>query len=428
MNEDLALAALEQLPCGVLVASPQRVVWVNAWAAQLLGTPPPVVVERQLEQCFVASQRTRVGQAAQAVWQQGSAPESPELLELVAQRSDGSTIIVDARLGGLWHRGERLVVLMLTDAWDRLRAVGSLARLAFEDTVTGLPNRASFTDAVTKALQLSKRHGDGFAIGVLDLDGFKAVNDEAGHDVGDVVLREIGARLRAAVREPDFVARLGGDEFTLLLPGVRDESAALRVAGAVQRAMSDPLVVGQRAFSVGASLGLALFPHHGRDLHSLLVAADTAMYAGKRQGRGSARVFDGASPDLPSERAVDFHWTLQFETGVELIDQQHRGLLAALVGLVEALSSAEAEASVRERMAGLSVLAATHFATEESVMRARNFPGLAQHAAEHRSLLHELASIGETFEQRGLSQSVQLVRDWFLIHLNETDSELSGLG
>jgi diguanylate cyclase (GGDEF)-like protein/hemerythrin-like metal-binding protein len=417
-GDALAIAVLESLPCGVLVASRERVLLCNAHAARLLDRPASAVVHRRLEECFASTQRARLKQVLDALL---SADAPVEPLELVAQRSDGSTVIVDARVGVLLHQGQRAVVVQISDAWERLRSTGSLTRLAFEDPVTGLPNRSRFVDELNKTLLRGKRKGDGFAIGLLDVDGFKSVNDNAGHEVGDVVLREIGARVRSAVRESDLVARLGGDEFTLLLPGIVDEAGALRVAGAVQRRLEGPFTVAGHAFTLGASLGLALFPRHGQDMQSLLVAADSAMYEGKRAGKGATKVFSGVAHGVHHHLARSLEWSSQLELGVPELDLEHRALVDALNALLEALSSAEPDEVVRRRLATLAELTGAHFANEESAMTACHYEGRVQHVTEHRELLRELHSIGDTLERRGLSQSIQLVRDWFLVHLREAD-------
>lgn len=417
-QEVLASAALAVLPCGVAVLSDGGVLLCNEHLAQLIVSHTGELVGRPFEQLFAPSQRAGLQRALRSVVTHGL---SLEPLELVAHRVDGSTVIVDVRLSPLERPEGRLVLATVTDAWERLRSTGALVRLAFEDSLTALPNRASYLDALNKALLSGKRRGDGFAVALIDVDGFKAVNDSAGHDVGDLVLREVGARLRTAVRESDVVARLGGDEFTLLLPGILDERGAARVGEAVARSLAPPFVVAPHSFSLGASVGFALFPQHGGDMHSLLIAADSAMYQAKRSGKGGARLFDGVVRGAPRHLDRALTWTPQLHIGIPEIDDEHRALAASVNALLDALSGAESDAVIRARLSDLSDLAAKHFASEEGHMRRASYAELAQHSAEHRHLMRELGALPEAFEQRGLSQSLQFVRDWFLVHLEEAD-------
>jgi diguanylate cyclase (GGDEF)-like protein len=160
-----------------------------------------------------------------------------------------------------------------------------LRRLAFYDHLTGLANRALFTDRLDLALAASRRHGGPIAVMLIDLDDFKPVNDELGHEAGDAVLRAVSTRLRDCVRETDTVARLGGDEFVVLLDRASAEGANL-VAERVVAAVAEPIAVGGRRVTVGASVGVAVH-HEGQDRPDLLRAADAAMYTAKRAGKGA---------------------------------------------------------------------------------------------------------------------------------------------
>jgi len=161
-----------------------------------------------------------------------------------------------------------------------------LSYRADHDDLTGLPNRRRFHSA-TEALLAPRPADAGFALLMLDLDRFKEINDTFGHDHGDAVLRELKPRLEAAAPAPGLVARLGGDEFGVLLPGA-DRGAAAAAARAILAGLQRPIVVDGQAFEVGASVGVALFPDHGRDVATLMRTADVAMYAAKRARAGWA--------------------------------------------------------------------------------------------------------------------------------------------
>jgi diguanylate cyclase (GGDEF)-like protein/PAS domain S-box-containing protein len=178
----------------------------------------------------------------------------------------------------------------LTLEADLQRERARYERLAGHDPLTGLPNRRLFQDRLATALAHARRTGAALAVAYLDLDGFKAVNDARGHDVGDTALSVVGRRLARAVREQDTVARLGGDEFGVLLLDVQGVDEATAVAEKLRAAVRDPLGLPVDADALDASVGVALFPDHGNDADALMRAADGAMYRVKGDGRGGVRL------------------------------------------------------------------------------------------------------------------------------------------
>ena len=159
--------------------------------------------------------------------------------------------------------------------------------LALHDRLTGLPNRALFQEAVRQAVGAAKREMNSVAVMLMDLDRFKEVNDTLGHHYGDLLLQEVGRRLRTRLRESDMVSRLGGDEFAILLPVVADSDAALVTARKVLESLETPVSLEEINVEIGASIGIALYPHDGDDPESLLQRADVAMYLAKDSHTGS---------------------------------------------------------------------------------------------------------------------------------------------
>ncbi len=171
---------------------------------------------------------------------------------------------------------------------------------ALHDALTDLPNRTLFHDRVGQALAVAKREHIPVGVMIMDLDRFKEVNDTLGHASGDELLKQAGDRLREALRESDTVARLGGDEFGVLLPKVVDSAAAVSVARKLRKALEAPFTIHGLALQMEASVGIALYPEHGEDVHSLLQRADVAMYVAKEHPGGCevyARERDEYSPD-----------------------------------------------------------------------------------------------------------------------------------
>jgi diguanylate cyclase len=162
-----------------------------------------------------------------------------------------------------------------------------LVHLAYHDPLTDLPNRLLLHDRLEQAVLAAQRTHEPLALIVLDLDGFKAINDSLGHYAGDRVLQQVASALRAALRETDTVARLGGDEFALMLPRT-DGAGAERAAEKALQALKQPLVVDGQALVVRGSFGIAWYPAHGPTGDALLQQADIAMYVAKSANLGSA--------------------------------------------------------------------------------------------------------------------------------------------
>jgi diguanylate cyclase (GGDEF)-like protein len=152
---------------------------------------------------------------------------------------------------------------------------------AFYDSLTELPNRSLFQDRVSQALLAAQRRGERVAVLLVDLDRFKEVNDTLGHQTGDVLLREVGEKMRDVLRASDTVARLGGDEFGVLAPHVSGAQGALELANKLREALLAPHPVAGLELEVDASIGIAIFPDHGHDVDELLRHADVAMYLSK---------------------------------------------------------------------------------------------------------------------------------------------------
>jgi diguanylate cyclase (GGDEF)-like protein len=185
----------------------------------------------------------------------------------------------------------------------RERRVERLSRLAQIDELTGLANRTLFADRLERALAAARRHRTLVAVMIIDLNGFKAVNDALGHTAGDLLLRVVGERLRARVRETDTVARLGGDEFAVVLENLgRPEFAGL-VARKLLDAIAPPITLDGREVSVTASIGAAVFPRDGMEGSLLLRHADAAMYRAKAEG-GNLCCFHDERLDTRAQRGA----------------------------------------------------------------------------------------------------------------------------
>jgi len=199
------------------------------------------------------------------------------------------------------HAERRLTLASVRDISERKAQTEALEHLALHDGLTGLANRTLFTDLLSRTLAWAKRTNEPRAVLMMDLDGFKQVNDTLGHDRGDSLLKQVADRLVAALRDGDTVARLGGDEFGILPGDACDLSAAVAVALKVQRACERGFLISGETVHISPSVGIALCPEHGCTTDNLLHRADLAMYAAKRSGQGYA-VFTAAQETQTANR------------------------------------------------------------------------------------------------------------------------------
>ncbi len=168
---------------------------------------------------------------------------------------------------------------------EREQSQKRIRQLAYNDELTGLSSRAHFYQNLEELIKISDRHNRRFSLLYIDLDNFKDVNDSLGHDVGDLLLKEIANRLVKASRNIDYVARLSGDEFCILVNDIVDEYVAANVAQRCLDAISKPIELSGRKFTPSCSIGIAYYPDDGENLSTLLKAADTSLYAAKEQGK-----------------------------------------------------------------------------------------------------------------------------------------------
>ena len=188
-------------------------------------------------------------------------------------------------------------------------ALATIKQLATHDTLTGLANRALFTESLTRALARAERHGWPVALFFMDLDRFKNINDTLGHQLGDEALKEAARRISSCIRDSDISARLGGDEFVLLVEEFEGPTVLIEIAERILAAIYQPLSIGGHELNLSASIGICTFPIDAKDAGTLLANADIAMYQAKEQGRNRYRFY---SPRF-NEHSVE---RLALETGL----------------------------------------------------------------------------------------------------------------
>ncbi|MBF0369663.1 MAG: diguanylate cyclase [Magnetococcales bacterium] len=183
------------------------------------------------------------------------------------------------------------VLYLARDITKAKRMEEKLKHLAFHDVLTGLPNRQLFFDRLEQALAQARRHDQLLAVLFFDLDRFKEVNDTLGHNIGDLLLKEVGSRLAKGIRESDTVARLGGDEFTAFLTNLDELEDVRKTVRKLLKSLGRKFQLKKHKLSVTSSIGVSLFPHDGDTLQTLTKKADKALYKAKSDGRNNAQFF-----------------------------------------------------------------------------------------------------------------------------------------
>jgi diguanylate cyclase (GGDEF)-like protein/hemerythrin-like metal-binding protein len=316
---------------------------------------------------------------------------------------------------------------LVLDVTEQQRTQARLSSLAFSDALTGLANRAQFIDRLRDAFVAAQAAGTRFAVLLGDLDGFKAVNDRHGHEAGDLVLQAVTKRLRGAARANDTVARLGGDEFAMILPSIGTTEHAALVAGRVVRLVQDPIAIDGDTVAIGISVGVALHPAHGEDMDSLVRAADTAMYAAKKGGRGRYAVAtrDEVAGDATPLRFIE--WNEAAAVGVEEIDRQHQRMAELINELGEQLKAIEPPERLAGTMETLLAFTREHFASEERLLEAHATEHLERHRRAHRRLLDDLASLASGVDQQSMALTMRYLQDWLFVHIEGADRPLGEL-
>lgn len=219
---------------------------------------------------------------------------------LTLRRKDGLQVPIDISLRRVDQDGENGTVAFVIDRREAQEATRLIQHQATHDALTGLANRWLFKQYLDQELSLSRIGSKHLALLVLDLDGFKSVNDSYGHAVGDKLLVDVAHELSAAVRGSDVVARIGGDEFVILLRSVEKLGDAVFIADKLVAALSRERDIEGHPVRTGCSIGVSMYPDHSQDADTLLRCADLAMYHAKEKGKGRSCVFD---PQMPAAAA-----------------------------------------------------------------------------------------------------------------------------
>jgi len=301
-NLDLLSRALDATSYAMMVtAADGTIVHVNRAFTQVTGWSPEEAVGRTPS--LLGSGRQDVD-FYEAMWQ-SMRQKGQWQGEIWNRRKDGEAFLEFLTVDAVRDGADKIThfVAVFSELGERILREQRISYLAYHDDLTGLPNRTLFMDRLERAVSLARRKGAQLAVLMLDLDGFKAVNDTFGHEAGDLLLKAVSNRLKDCLRESDTVSRLGGDEFAVLLPVVEGAKGAMQTAQRMLATLRRPVILAGEEISIGASLGVALMSSPTSAAGDLLKQADRATYRVKRGGKGDIAFFEDET-NLPRGKAA----------------------------------------------------------------------------------------------------------------------------
>ncbi len=297
-EQDLRLTAavFETSANGIFVTNSQnRIVRVNPAFSKITGYSANDVYGKS-SNCLASGQHSRT--FYQKMWDSINNTGHWQG-EIWNRKKTGEVYVAWLSISTITNEHCELVQYMaiLTDISSLQENIEKVRYLANYDSLTRLPNRLLFHDNLLQAKTRAKRHKKLFALLFIDLDGFKPVNDNLGHALGDQLLQSVAARLQSSVRETDTVARIGGDEFTVILNNLKTALDAGKVAGEIVQCLQQPFQVAGHEIEISASIGISVYPGDSKEIDTLVQYADTAMYKAKHAGKGCYRFYQAASSD-----------------------------------------------------------------------------------------------------------------------------------
>ena len=215
--------------------------------------------------------------------------------ESIHYRKDGTEMILEINGAIVNYKGKKAILSINRDITERKRMEKTIRDLAYQDHLTGLPNRLVLNDRLKMAIAHAQRKAQKLALMFLDIDQFKDINDTLGHRIGDILLKDIATRLKNLLRKTDTVARMGGDEFVILLPEITREENAIKIAEKILKTIQKPYVIENHKLFITTSIGIAFYPKDGEDVDTLMKNADFAMYQAKNKGKNNYQCYSWLS-------------------------------------------------------------------------------------------------------------------------------------
>lgn len=319
------------------------------------------------------------------------------------------------------EKGHVYYVGIFSDISQRKALEEKINFLAYHDQLTRLPSRALFYDRLSQAISQARRKHENLALFFLDLDGFKTINDDYGHEAGDEVLKTTAKRLLTCIRDIDTVCRLGGDEFAIVVGSINTPADLSLVAEKIVLNVNKQIVLQDgRECSVGVSMGIAIYPDDATEIDRLMSAADKAMYESKAGGK-NIHTFAKAQTNTLPWIALD----VTLLHGIPEMDHQHLHLADLLNKLNDAVINNVPTEGIALLLEEFATQIRTHFTDEESLMDECDYIDKSAHRHEHQRLLRELDYLKDKFNYGGELLVLQSLKEWLLAHVRGLDKQFA---
>lgn len=342
-------------------------------------------------------------------WHAGERGDTRKVTEIDQPHKDGH--IVSTEVVTTLHANQEgqltSIIGISRDISERKKAEEVIRNLAFYDSLTKLPNRRLLLDRLEQAITQAKRNESRLALMFIDLDKFKPVNDQYGHEAGDWLLKAAAQRMETCLRESDTAARIGGDEFIVLLPEIRRNRDAIAVAEKIRDVLNQPFEMSEgKELNISACIGIAIYPEHGLTEKQLIKNGDTAMYQAKESGRNRVWVYQRNQDNsiLSDDALMRLHWKKSYESGENTIDQEHKELFRLASILINAAIERDTHPDeFEDAFQSLLDHAAKHFAGEEMILADYQYEDLEEHAKLHKELVERAQTLHQAAIHRQMS-------------------------
>ena len=278
----------------ITIDEESRILFVNPSAERIFGYSKAEMIGRQLTMLMPERLRDAHLASVKRHIETGERHMPWEAVEFPGLHKSGREIPLEISFCEVIENGKYRFTGIVRDITERKQAEETIKYQAYHDLLTGLPNRALFTDLLNHEIPQMQRTRSKLAVLFLDLDHFKNINDSLGHAAGDALIQQVAVRLKTGMREFDTLARIGGDTFTILLPLVNRPEDAKKIVEKVMGSFKQPFIIDDHELRVTASIGISIHPEDGEDAETLLRNADIAMYHAKDQGRNNYQFFNTA--------------------------------------------------------------------------------------------------------------------------------------
>jgi diguanylate cyclase (GGDEF)-like protein/PAS domain S-box-containing protein len=280
---------VELSPTIILIHQPDKIVYANPAAVRFIKAKSSSdLINKSIFDFLDEASRKKLLMSLQELKEE---KRGEQFEEYNVVRMDGETVVAEVLGTQITYEGKPAVLVVGKEVTERKRYEAEIKYLAYHDDLTGLPNRILFKNRIDQAITEAKLNQQQLAVVFIDLDGFKIINDKFGHEMGDLLLKQVANRLSSGVRKYDLVARFGGDEFILLLEDISIDETKHTVDRIIE-SITSPIFLSGYEFRITPSAGISFFPADGQDFATLIKHADLAMYKSKEKGKNQFQYFN----------------------------------------------------------------------------------------------------------------------------------------